>query len=363
MATLTVDVPQDASQEIVVPVPALKQLIITLLVRKGMFEVEATIAADRLVESDLRGIHSHGSRCLKKYIEAMDAGDIDPRAMMMTAVDTPAIAVIEASAGLGHVGATRAMELAIKKARAVGTGTVIVKKGQHFGAAACYVMMAIQEGMVGFCTTSTGTATVAAYGSRQPGTANHAIAWGIPTKSGFPYILDMAVAESSWGKIETMGMYGLPIPLGWALDESGNDTTNAKAAKTLLPTAGARGSALGFVCAALCSGIIGRKTPMHKVKNPFGPGSDHFFYVIDPSHFGAKEKFLAEMDATISDMRALSPADGFDKVRVAGELEWERTQKWLANGLPLHREHVQSLTELCQSLKCELPGAWPQITA
>ncbi len=361
MATLTVDVPQDRSQEVVVPVDALKKLIITLLVRKGMFEVEATIAADRLVESDLRGIHSHGSRCLKKYIEAMDAGDIDPRAMMMTACDSPAMAVLEASGGLGHVGATRAMELAIKKARAVGTGTVVVKKGQHFGAAACYVMMAIKEGMIGFCTTSTGTATVAAYGSRQPGTANHALAWGIPTKSGFPYVLDMAVAESSWGKIETMGMYGLPIPLGWALDDSGNDTSDAKAAKTLLPTAGARGSALGFVCAALAGGLIGRKTPIHKVKNPFGPGSDHFFYVIDPTHFGAPDRFLAEMDATINDVRALAPADGFDKVRVAGELEWERTQKWLAEGLPLHRDHVASLTELCQSLRCELPAGWPSL--
>ena len=51
----------------------------------------------------------------------------------------------------------------------------------------------------------TGTVSVAAYGSTQAGGANHALAWGIPTKSGFPYILDMAVAESSWGKIETMG--------------------------------------------------------------------------------------------------------------------------------------------------------------
>lgn len=359
MTAITLDVPHDAAQEVLVPVEPLKKLIVSLLIRKGMFEVEATMTADRLIESDLRGIHSHGSRCLKKYLEAIDAGDIDPRAMMMTAVETPAIAVIEGSGGMGHVASTRAMELAIKKARAVGTGTVIVKKGQHFGAAACYVMMAVKEGMVGFCTTSTGTATVAAYGSRQPASANHALAWGIPTKSGFPYVLDMAVAETSWGKIETMGIYGLPIPLGWALDENGSETTDAKAAKTLQPAAGARGSALAFVCAALTSGLVGRKTPIHKPKNPFGPGSDHFFYVIDPTHFGAKDRFLAEMDATINDIRALGPADGFDQVRVAGELEWQRTQKWLAEGIPLHREHVAGLTELCRAHKSEIPADWP----
>lgn len=359
MTAITLDVPHDHVQEVVVQVEPLKTLIVNLLIRKGMFEVEATITADRLIESDLRGIHSHGSRCLKKYLEAMDAGDIDPRAMLMTAIETPAIAVIEGSSGMGHVSATRAMELAIKKARAIGTGTVIVKKGQHFGAAACYVMMAVKEGMVGFCTTSTGTATVAAYGSRQAASANHAQAWGIPTKSGFPYVLDMAVAETSWGKIETMGLYGLPIPLGWALDESGSDTTDAGAAKTLLPAAGARGSALGFVSAALCSGLIGRKTPIHKPKNAFGPGSDHFFYVIDPTHFGAKDRFLAEMDATINDIHALAPANGFDQVRVAGELEWQRTQKWLAEGIPLHKDHVAGLTQLCRTHKSEIPPNWP----
>jgi ureidoglycolate dehydrogenase (NAD+) len=324
-----------------------------------MFEAEAEIAADRLVEADLRGVHSHGCRALEKYITAIDDGDIDPRAISITLVDTPAVGVIEAGGGIGFVAATRGMELAIKKASEVGTGTVVIKKGQHFGAAAVYVSMAAEAGMIGFCTTSTGTATVAAYGSKEPGTANNALAWGLPTSSGAAYILDMAVAESSWGKIETMGMYGLPIPGGWALDANGSETTNASDAKTLLPAAGARGSGLAFVCSALTSALIGRKTPIHKVANPFGPGSDHFFYVIDPSHFGAPEQFLKEMDSTIADIRALEAADGVDKVRVAGELEWERSERWKIEGIPMHKSQVDKLAELCQSQRCELPDGWP----
>ena len=359
MAQRTPDIPQDSSQEVAVSADVLKRLIVKILVRKGMFEAEASISADRLVEADLRGVHSHGSRALGKYIQAMDDGDIDPRATSITLVETPAIAVIEASSGLGFVSATRGMELAIQKARAVGTGTVVVKKGQHFGAAAVYVDMAARAGMIGFCTTSTGTATVAAYGSKEPGTANNALAWGFPTSSGAPYILDMAVAESSWGKIETMGMYGLPIPLGWALDAEGNETTTASDAKTLLPAAGARGSGLAFVCAALTSALIGRKMPIHKPKNPFGPGSDHFFYAIDPRHFGAPDKFLSEIDSTIADIRALAPAEGVDQVRVAGELEWERSERWKVSGIPMHRSQVDKLAELCKSQRCALPVGWP----
>ena len=66
MPQVTRDVPFDSTQEVVVQAEAIRKLIVSVLVRKGMFEVEATIAADRLVEADLRGIHSHGSRCLPK---------------------------------------------------------------------------------------------------------------------------------------------------------------------------------------------------------------------------------------------------------------------------------------------------------
>ncbi|MBC8290110.1 MAG: Ldh family oxidoreductase [Planctomycetes bacterium] len=360
MPQATPDIPRDASQEVTVAADQLRQLVKTVLIRKGMFEAEADIAADRMVEADLRGIFSHGSRCLPKYCSAMDDGDIDPRALEIPPLcDTPAIAVIEASGGLGHVAATRGMELAIEKAREVGTGSVSIKKGQHFGAAAVYVQLAIDAGMIGFCTTSTGTATVAAFGSREPGTANNALAWGFPTSSGAPFILDMAVAEASWGKIETRGMYGLPIPAGWALDENGDETTNASAAKTLLPASGARGFGLAFVCSALTSSLIGRRSPIRKVANPFGPGSDHFFYAIDPKQFGKPDGFLDDMDATAEQIRSLSPAEGFDKVRLCGELEWERARAWSQEGIPMHRDSVEKLTEFAKSLGCERPEGWP----
>jgi L-2-hydroxycarboxylate dehydrogenase (NAD+) len=359
MNSATTDIPRDPDQEIAVPVDVLKRLIVTVLVRKGMFEVEADIVAARMTEADLRGIHSHGSRTLVRYVSAIDAGDIDPRAISITACETPAIAVIEASGGMGHVAATRGMELAITKARAVGTGTVVIKKGQHYGAAGVYTMLAAQEGMIGFSTTSTGTATVAAYGSSQPGTANNAVSWAIPTGSGAPFVLDTAIAESSWGKIESLGMFGLPITPGWALDENGAETTDASAAKTLLPMSGARGSGLGFVASALTSALIGRRNPIHKVPSPYGPGSDHFFQAIDPSHFGAPDRFIKEIDATIASIKELAPAEGVDQVRVAGELEWERSAQWLTAGIPFHRDQVSSLAEVCTSNRCDLPDGWP----
>ena len=71
------------------------------------------------------------------------------------------MAVIDGNKGMGHVASTKAMQLAIKKAKDVGTGTVVVTRGQHYGAASVYVLLAIQEGCIGYSTTSTAYPTTA----------------------------------------------------------------------------------------------------------------------------------------------------------------------------------------------------------
>ncbi len=351
----TLDIPSDPMQEIVCSAADIENLMVRMLTQKGMYEAEAKIGAARLIEADLRGIHSHGSRSLWRYLEAMDTGGIDPRAQVITERETPAIAVLDGGKGLGHVAATKAMRLAIDKARAVGTGTVAIRQGQHYGAAAVYTLMAVEAGMIGFSTTSTGMATVAAYGSRKPGTANNAVAWGVPTRSGAPFVLDMACGVSAWGKVESLRMYGRPLPSGWALDVNGNPTEDPHAAKTLLPFAGARGYGMAFLSAILASCLVGGRMPLHKGKNVAVDGSEHFFYAIDIAQFVDLDCFYEELDSTMGDIRSLPAADGFDAVRLPGELEWERSQRWRRDGIPLHRDHVKKLEELAAGMKLAVP--------
>ena len=357
MTATTPDIPSDASQEVVVQAAALRDWIVKLLVKKGMFAVEAEMCADRLVEADLRGIHSHGSRALPRYIKAMDDGNIDPRAIITTVCDTPAMAVLDGNKGMGHVVSTKAMQLAIKKAKEVGTGTVAVSRSQHYGAASVYVLLAIKEGCIGYSTTSTAYPTVAAYGSQQAAVANNAFAWGVPSQDTPPFVLDMACAEASWGKIESRKLYGLPLPEGWALNEQGEPTTDPHAAKTLLAAAGARGFGLAFLSSVLAGPLVGGRMPIHKKRDPYLEGSEHFFYAIDPTKFGDIDKYHTRLGSASSEIRALAPAAGFDKVRLPGELEWERSERWKTDGIPIHRDHAAALKTLGESLKLPAPIA------
>src|SRR5207247_2038508 len=111
--------------------------------------------------------------------------------------------------------------------------------------------------------------------------ANNAFAWAAPVRSGAPFCLDMACAVSSWGKVQSLKLYGGRLPANWALDAGGNPTIDPDAAKTLLPAAGARGYGLAFVSSLLAGPLVGGKMPIHKTRGPEVEGSEHFFYAID----------------------------------------------------------------------------------
>ena len=165
----------------------------------------------------------------------------------------------------------------------------------------------------------------------------------------------MACAAAAWGKVETLKLYGQTMNEGWALDEQGEPTTDPHAARTLLPAAGARGMGLAFMSAVLSGLLAGDRMPIHKTWAMTADGSGHFFYAVDPAQFVDPDRFSAELESTMSDIRGLEPADGFDRVRLPGELEAERAAAWQRDGIPLHRDHVAALTELATVMKLDVP--------
>ena len=350
-----IDYPHDPSQEILVAEEALESLLAEMFVKKSVFAVDARTAAARLVEADLRGFHSHGCRMMDWYLKGLDEGHIDPRGQVLTLAETAAMAALDGSRALGQVAATKAMELAIEKARDVGTGTVTVKNSHHLGAAGVYVQLAVNAGMIGFCTTSTGRASVAGYGTHQRATSNHAQAWGIPTRSGAPIILDFAVAKASWGKINALGQYGLPIPDDWALDAEGQPTADPDAAKTLTPAGGPRGFGLGLVSGILAGALEGGRLPIARKREAMAEGSQHFVYVIDPEKFVELDRFYARIDEASAAIHALEPAPGFERVRLPGERQWHSLNQARQQGVRVHTKDAQMLKTLAASLGLAVP--------
>ena len=82
----------------------LEQFMIDTLVGVGVPKNDAKIIGDILIESDRRGIDSHGIGRLKPiYIDRIDAKILNPKTKIDIIKETDTTAVLDANNGMGHV--------------------------------------------------------------------------------------------------------------------------------------------------------------------------------------------------------------------------------------------------------------------
>jgi LDH2 family malate/lactate/ureidoglycolate dehydrogenase len=156
----------------------------------GVPEADADVCADVLIESDLRGIESHGIGRFKMYIDRMRQGIISPVLRMRTVSETENTAVIDGGDSLGHVVARRAMQLAIDKAKGRNVGMVAVKNSTHFGICGYYASMATEQDMVGLAFSNARPSVAPTFGV-EPVMGTNPISFGAPTDEDHPFLLDI----------------------------------------------------------------------------------------------------------------------------------------------------------------------------
>lgn len=343
----------EESQEIVVRADALREFVSTIYQKVDVPKEDADLVANLAVETDLRGVYSHGTRALPRYVNGIRGGNIKAQPNMQMVREGPSFVLLDGDKGLGYVAAAKAMNLAISKAKVTGIAAAGVRNSEHFGAAACYSMMALEHGMIGFATSNTGPATISAPGGITPVNANNPMSYAIPAGEEPPIVLDMASAIAAWGRVATMSLYGQKIPDGWLLTADGKPTNDPKTGKIMLPAAGPKGYGLAIVMGALAGPLVGGITACFK-KN--GEPSEHFFYALNVASFVPLEEFTQGMDKTIRTIHASKTAEGVERVYLPGEIEWLNRQKFLKDGLPLHRGHLQELVNLGRELGVEMPA-------
>ncbi|MFQ5520508.1 MAG: Ldh family oxidoreductase [Candidatus Methylomirabilia bacterium] len=342
---------------------ALGQFIARVLQALGMARPIAEHTATLMVQTDLRGVDSHGVGMLPKYVEWTQEGLIDPRAEPIMVTDAGATALMDGQRGLGHWTSTKAMELAIEKAGTYGVGFVAVRNSNHFGACACYSMMALPHSMAGLAmTNSFVTAMVPTFG-RKSMLSTNPLSVAVPTGAEAPFVLDMATTTVAVGKLTIASRWGKPIPEGWALDEQGHPTQDPDVAlksRLLTPLGGTRqggshkGYGLGVVVDILSGVLPGAvygdlflRTDMAERRQT---NVGHFFGAIDIQRFRPVEEFRDAMDDMLRALKAIEPAEGAERVLVAGHPEAECEKVRLREGIPLAPALVQQLAEIANSL-------------
>src|SRR6185295_11458137 len=107
-----------------VPATQIQQQLESVFTAWGMSAAHAATTALMMVETDLRGVDSHGISMLPTYDKEFRAGRLNMRPQWKTVREGPAMALIDADASLGHPISAHAMNLAVDKCRAMGVAVV-----------------------------------------------------------------------------------------------------------------------------------------------------------------------------------------------------------------------------------------------
>ncbi|MSQ27229.1 MAG: Ldh family oxidoreductase [Dehalococcoidia bacterium] len=346
----------DGSNLVLGSAAALNRFCRDALIALGVPEADAAVAATIVMESDLRGIESHGlPRFEAFYVNGIKEGRIKPRPNIQVVSEAPAVALIEGDHGLGMVVGHRAMSLAIEKARATGAGFVTVRNSRHFGIAGYYATMAMEQQMIGLSMTNASPLMPPTYGS-EARLGTNPIALAAPAADGQNFVLDMATTTVAAGKFEVALRKGARVPKGWGGDDQGVPTDDPKLARYgrhYSPLGGTpemashKGYGLSSMVEVLC-GVLSGSEPAPIQKNWSNIG--HFFGALNIASFRPVADFEAMMADMNRSLRETPRVEGADRVYVPGDKEREAKARHLARGIPLYPEVLESLRRVGRDL-------------
>ncbi|MPM16664.1 putative oxidoreductase YjmC [bioreactor metagenome] len=312
----------------------------------GVPAEDAAICADVLLESDRRGIESHGVNRFKPiYIDRIQAGIQQAKTEFELLRETPTTAVVDGHHGMGQVIGHRAMSMAIAKAKEFGMGMVAVRNSTHYGIAGYYATMATQAGCVGMTGTNARPSIAPTFGVENM-LGTNPLTIGLPTDEPFPFVLDCATSINQRGKIEYYERLGKDTPAGQVITRQGETLTDSalilealtKGEAALVPLGGMGEEMGGYkgygyatvvevLSAALQAGnfLHGLSGVRDGEKVPYGLG--HFFLAIDTEAFLGRESFEKTTGEILRSLRASEKAPGYERIYTAGEKEYLISQE------------------------------------
>lgn len=311
-----------------------------VLTKYGFSSARAHEAAEIFAQNSLAGVYSHGLNRFPVVVDYLQKGVIDPNAQATCVASFGAMERWDGHRGFGPLNAKCAMDRAVALAKEYGIGLVALGNNNHWMRGGTYGWQAADAGCIGICWSNT-CPNMPAWGATDNRIGNNPLILAVPRTNGEHIMVDFALSQFSYGKLETTRLAGEQLPVVGGYDESGNLTTDPGAiekTRRMLPIGYWKGSGLS-VLLDLIATVLTDANSVAKI-GTFGDeiGLTQIMIAIDPGKFQSAEITDRITDMIVADVKSSNPASEGGEVRCPGEGEHRARRDNLANGIPVAEE-------------------------
>ena len=319
---------------------------IRVLLKLGMEEEKAIKTSEILIEGDMMGHSTHGTRLLPMYIADIEKGNMKVSGEIDVINDTKSCITWDGNLLPGIWLTDQAITIASKRSEKQGVVTVLIGNSHHNAALGAYMLPFIEKGLLVLIKSSVpSSASVAPFGGTEPLLTPDPMAIGFPTNED-PVIIDISASITTNNMIGQKIVNNENFDFDCLLTSEGIPTNDPIEVKerggTVLPIGGMeyghKGVGLALGIEAFSQGLSG----FGRLNEPKNMNLSTMVQVINPEFFSGLQNFKNQMSYTINKAKSNKPIPG-KKIFIPGERALLNRKKSLKNGLNLSKSTLDSL--------------------
>ena len=330
-----------------IPSDQMKAEFFRILLRLGFATERAYKCAEIFTLNTLEGVYSHGVHRFPRFVSNIREGQIIPDAMPSLINRAGVIEQWDGNLGPGPLNALFATDRAMEIAAEYNMGLVALANTNHWMRGGTYGWHAAKKGFVLICWTNT-CQNLPAWGAKDPRLGNNPFIMAVPFHQE-AIVLDFAMSQFSYGKMETFREEGLklPFPGGFSKnDQLTNDPAEILESWRPLPIGYWKGAGLSLLLDILATVLSGGQSTHHISSCAAESGISQVFMAIQLKNLRNFPSIENAIDLIIDNLHQSTPENENTKIRYPGENVVEIRKENLRNGIPVRKDIWDQIVSL-----------------
>ncbi|HET7838343.1 MAG TPA: 3-dehydro-L-gulonate 2-dehydrogenase [Rectinemataceae bacterium] len=302
---------------------------------RGFDPERAGRCARLFADASLDGVYTHGLARFPRFIEYLQKGYVKATAVPRLEQSFGSWERWDGGLGPGNLNAAHAMARAIELSRGAGMGAVALRNTNHWMRGGSYGWQAAEAGCIGLAWTNT-TPNLPAWGSTDCVLGNNPLVIAVP-RSGGHIVLDMAMSQFSYGKLEAYRDRGEELPVDGGFDSAGRptrDPVEILASRRPMPIGYWKGSGLSMLLDLVGAVLSGGDSLAGLARREAEFGLTQFFLAFDLSRLPEGDSGLRVAQELVAFVHSARPEREGGTVSYPGERTLRTREENLARGIP-----------------------------